>query len=426
MLQAPGDATRWFVVEQGGTVRVFDNQPAVATSRSFVDITARVRSGGEQGLLGMAFPSRFPTDPRVYLSYTNATSGLVSRVSEFRTRDGGQTLDPASEVILLTVAQPATNHNGGNIAFGPDGFLYIGLGDGGSGGDPWGTIGNGQNLTTTARQDAAHRRQRHRPATCRTASRPAIRMPATRCATAAPARRTARRSTPTACAIRGAGASIAAAANCGSPTSARARWRKSIASCPAATTAGAASKAPVPTTRPAARTPRAACRPSRSTTTRSASPSPAATSIAAARCPALAGRYVFGDFGSGRIWHIARDTAPTLQRHHGLRHRPVHRLVRAGQRRRALRRALRRHAAPAAPRHRRRRHRFPTQLSATGCVAAGRCRRKPAAGLHPVRAQRAVLVGRRRQGALAGAAGRRDASRRRPTATSTSRTAPCW
>ena len=149
LLQGPGDATRWFVVEQGGTVRVFDNQPAVATSRSFVDISARVRSGGEQGLLGMAFHPDFPTDPRVYLSYTNATSGLVSRVSEFRTRDGGATLDAASEVILLTVAQPETNHNGGHIAFGPDGFLYIGFGDGGSGGDPWGTIGNGQNLLTT-------------------------------------------------------------------------------------------------------------------------------------------------------------------------------------------------------------------------------------------------------------------------------------
>ena len=149
LLQAPNDGARWFVVEQGGTVRVFDNQPTVTTSRSVVDISARVRSGGEQGLLGMAFHPGFPADPRVYLSYTNATNGLVSRVSEFRTRDGGATLDPASEVILLTVAQPATNHNGGHIAFGPDGFLYIGFGDGGSGGDPWGTIGNGQNLLTT-------------------------------------------------------------------------------------------------------------------------------------------------------------------------------------------------------------------------------------------------------------------------------------
>jgi len=148
MLQAPGDASRWFVVQQDGRVRVFSNQAAVTTSSSFIDISSRVVSGGEQGLLGMAFHPNFPTDPRVYLSYTNGASGLVSRISEFRTRDGGATLDPSSEVILLTVAQPASNHNGGNIAFGPDGFLYIGFGDGGSGGDPWGTIGNGQNLLT--------------------------------------------------------------------------------------------------------------------------------------------------------------------------------------------------------------------------------------------------------------------------------------
>ena len=148
LLHAPNDASRWFVVEQGGVVRAFANQAGVASSVVFVEITSRVRSGGEQGLLGLAFHPDFPSDPRAYLSYTNATSGLVSRVSEFRTRDGGSTLDPASERVLLSVPQPATNHNGGHIAFGPDGFLYVGLGDGGSGGDPWGTFGNGQNLQT--------------------------------------------------------------------------------------------------------------------------------------------------------------------------------------------------------------------------------------------------------------------------------------
>ena len=149
LLQAPNDASRWFVVEQGGVVRAFANQAGVASSVVFVDITTRVRSGGEQGLLGLAFHPDFPADPRVYLSYTNATNGLVSRISEFRTRDGGETLDPASEQVLLSVPQPATNHNGGHIVFGPDGFLYGGLGDGGSGGDPWGAFGNGQNLQTT-------------------------------------------------------------------------------------------------------------------------------------------------------------------------------------------------------------------------------------------------------------------------------------
>ena len=148
LLQAPANGATWHVVEQGGRVRAFDNQPAVTTTRVFVDIASRVRSGGETGLLGMAFHPGYPADPRVYLSYTHDSGALVSRVSEFRTRDGGATLDPASERVLLTVPQPASNHNGGNIAFGPDGYLYVGLGDGGSGGDPWGTIGNGQDLRT--------------------------------------------------------------------------------------------------------------------------------------------------------------------------------------------------------------------------------------------------------------------------------------
>lgn len=148
LLQAPGSSGRWFVVEQAGRVRVFPDNAAVTTSSSFVDITARVRSGGEMGLLGMAFHPQFPANPRVYLSYTTGASQLQSRVSEFRSNDGGTTLDPNSELLLLTVDQPASNHNGGNISFGPDGFLYIGLGDGGNGGDPFGTIGNGQNLQT--------------------------------------------------------------------------------------------------------------------------------------------------------------------------------------------------------------------------------------------------------------------------------------
>ena len=147
-LQAPRAATRWFVVEQAGRVRVFANTTSVAAATDFVDIRTRVRSGGEMGLLGLAFHPDFPADPRVYLSYTTGTSPLRSRLSEFRTSDGGATLDASSEQILLTIDQPQNNHNGGYLAFGPDGFLYAGFGDGGSGGDPFGPIGNGQNLRT--------------------------------------------------------------------------------------------------------------------------------------------------------------------------------------------------------------------------------------------------------------------------------------
>jgi uncharacterized repeat protein (TIGR03806 family) len=149
MLQAPNDSTRWFVFEKAGRIRVFANQANVTSFSSFVDIAARVDADGEGGLLGVAFHPSFPSNPRVYLSYTTSVTGsLISRISEFQTRDGGATLDSNSELVLLTVAQPFDNHNGGNIAFGPDGFLYIGFGDGGSGGDPFGSIGNGQNLRT--------------------------------------------------------------------------------------------------------------------------------------------------------------------------------------------------------------------------------------------------------------------------------------
>lgn len=148
MLQAPNDGSRWFVVEQAGRVRVFVNNPMTAAFTNFVQLTDRVDNGGEMGLLGMAFHPNFPADPRVFLSYTNEDAGRVSRISEFRSNGAGATLDPNSERILVVIPQPETNHNGGNIAFGPDGYLYIGMGDGGGSNDRHGTIGNGQLMTT--------------------------------------------------------------------------------------------------------------------------------------------------------------------------------------------------------------------------------------------------------------------------------------
>lgn len=143
LLQAPGDTTRWFVVEQGGTVRVFANSPQVASSAIFADIRDRVAAGGERGLLGMAFHPDFPTDRRVYLSYTNEALGRVNRVSEF-TLDANGNFVSTSERVLLAVNQPEANHNGGQITFGPDGFLYVGRGDGGGANDEHGAIGNAQ------------------------------------------------------------------------------------------------------------------------------------------------------------------------------------------------------------------------------------------------------------------------------------------
>jgi uncharacterized repeat protein (TIGR03806 family) len=146
LLQAPNDSSRWFVVQQNGNVQQFSGTTPTSSS-TFINISDRVRAGGEMGLLGMAFHPNYPAVNRVFLSYTHGDP-LVSRISEFASSDGGATLNPASESILLTINQPADNHNGGHIAFGPDGYLYIGMGDGGGGGDQFGDRGNGQRLTT--------------------------------------------------------------------------------------------------------------------------------------------------------------------------------------------------------------------------------------------------------------------------------------
>lgn len=143
--QAPGDDSRWFVIEQGGRIRVFDNDNNVAAFQTFADLTDRVTSGGERGLLGMAFHPDWPTTRKVFVSYTGTDGGLKSFVSEFQASADLTTLEVGSERKLLQIDQPYTNHNGGQIAFGPDGFLYAGFGDGGSGGDPQ---GNGQNVNT--------------------------------------------------------------------------------------------------------------------------------------------------------------------------------------------------------------------------------------------------------------------------------------
>jgi glucose/arabinose dehydrogenase len=157
MLQAPNDPSRWFVVEQRGVVRAFSSSNnATTTSSVFVDISSRVTfpPQTELGLLGMAFHPQFPITPSVYLFYStnDPKLGLVSRISEFISRDLGATLDPAptAERVLMTIPKPngETNHNGGNLAFGPDGLLYAGIGDGGGGNDQHGAFGNAQATNT--------------------------------------------------------------------------------------------------------------------------------------------------------------------------------------------------------------------------------------------------------------------------------------
>ncbi len=130
---------RLFVVEQAGTISVV--QDGARSSAPFLDIRDRVGSGGERGLLGLAFPSDFAQSGLFYVYYTDKNGdSVLSRFSS-----DGQVADAGSEQVLLTQDQPYGNHNGGQLQFGPDGYLYLGLGDGGSGGDPQ---GNGQNLGT--------------------------------------------------------------------------------------------------------------------------------------------------------------------------------------------------------------------------------------------------------------------------------------
>ncbi len=147
MIQPPNDASRWYVVEQEGRIQVFENDPEVETAGEFIDLTARVLSEGEAGLLGMAFHPDFAANGRVFLNYTESAGGqLRSVTSEFTSADGGQSLDPGSERVLLTLNKTETNHNGGQLAFGPDGFLYIGVGDGGGSGDPDGNAQDPERL----------------------------------------------------------------------------------------------------------------------------------------------------------------------------------------------------------------------------------------------------------------------------------------
>jgi glucose/arabinose dehydrogenase len=141
MKQAPGDSSRWFVAEKSGVIRVFANNPSSSSSSIFFDISGVVASTGEGGLLGFAFHPDFPITPEVFVSYTRGAP-FRSFVSRFYSTDNGQSLSPLVEDVLIVNPQPATNHNGGDIAFGPDGLLYVGFGDGGGSGDP---NENGQN-----------------------------------------------------------------------------------------------------------------------------------------------------------------------------------------------------------------------------------------------------------------------------------------
>ena len=141
---AAGD-DRLFASEQSGRVLTFANDDGTDEVEDFLDIRGRVNdSGSEEGLLGLAFDPKFHENGYFYIYYS-ASDPRRSLVSRFGLSDDGRRADPDSELVIMEIEQPFRNHNGGQLAFGPDGFLYIGLGDGGSAGDP---MGHGRNTST--------------------------------------------------------------------------------------------------------------------------------------------------------------------------------------------------------------------------------------------------------------------------------------
>jgi uncharacterized repeat protein (TIGR03806 family) len=318
MLQEPGNSARWYVVQKTGQVRVFDNTANVSTSRTFIDISGLLNSdpnssNDERGLLCMAFHPNYPNDPRVYLYYTgtDATLGLVDRVAEFRTTDNGNTLAAGTELVLFNVDDPESNHNGGNIAFGPDGFLYIGIGDGGGGGDAHGSIGNGQLLTTLLgkmlRIDVANSTQAQTYA-----------IPPTNPFSSNPR-----------CNVNGSGA-----ANCPEiyAYGFRNPWRWSFDRASGELWLNDVGQSTLEEVDKVTLGGNYGWRCFEGTnsfnSTCGGNPNPIPPVAQYGRSlgfsttggfvyrgsaiPNLQGRYVFGDFGSGNLWHIARDTAPTL------------------------------------------------------------------------------------------------------------------
>jgi glucose/arabinose dehydrogenase len=140
-LTSPANDSRLFVVEQAGRIRIIKNGQVLA--QPFLDIVSRVSSGGERGLLSVAFHPSYAANGFFYVNFTDLAGN--TRVERFKVSSNPDVGDASSSKLILGVTQPFANHNGGLNLFGPDGMLYIGLGDGGSGGDPQ---GNGQRTNT--------------------------------------------------------------------------------------------------------------------------------------------------------------------------------------------------------------------------------------------------------------------------------------
>src|SRR5262249_44573748 len=138
-------SNRLFIVEQPGRIRILPPGATEPISTPFLDIASKVLFGGERGLLGLAFHPKYPSNGRFFVDYTRAGDGATV-ISEFNVSTQNPNIADTGEKILLTIAQPFANHNGGMVEFGPDGFLYIAMGDGGSANDPGNRAQNIENL----------------------------------------------------------------------------------------------------------------------------------------------------------------------------------------------------------------------------------------------------------------------------------------
>ena len=309
-VQDPSNAAIQYVAELGGVIRVVQNGTLLATP--FANLSTQISTGGERGLLGLAFPPNYGSTGRFYVCFTNPSGNIV--VARLRRSGSNPLVSDGSRFDfrwpggLRWITHPLSNHNGGNIGFGPDGYLYVGLGDGGGGNDP---DHNAQDPATAARKDAAPRRVGWR---CDTRG---LQHSAEQSVHRA-SRDTCRRSGASGCAIRGDGVSTirrsAAPARWSSATSDRA-LREEIDYEPA----GRGGRNYGWRNREGIHRPRhhacasagVLCRsPIRSSTTRAApaNRSPVVSCIAAPRLGAsYRGRYFFADCVSRRVWSIGLD-----------------------------------------------------------------------------------------------------------------------
>lgn len=154
-MECPKDGTnRMFICEQEGKIKIIKN--GTVLGKVFLDLGKKLDNFNEiyseKGLLGLAFHPKYKSNGKFYVYYSAPSSNKKSDhkgvLAEFKVSSDADVADAASQKIIMEIEQPESNHNGGQLAFGPDGFLYIGMGDGGGAGDRHGAIGNGQNLTT--------------------------------------------------------------------------------------------------------------------------------------------------------------------------------------------------------------------------------------------------------------------------------------